>query len=102
MISEKDFLEQVRELARYEGWLSYHTYRSTRSEPGFPDLVLVRPPRVIFAELKTEKGKLSADQKAWLDVLDRCNEVETYLWRPSDWDRIVKTLKRERGERCAS
>ena len=98
MISEKHFLLQVRELARYESWLTYHTHRSTRSEPGFPDLVLVRPPRVIFAELKTEKGKLSADQEAWLDVLDRCNEVETYLWRPLDWDRIVEKLKRGRGD----
>ena len=102
MIREKDFLEQVRELARYEGWLSYHTYRSTRSEPGFPDLVLVRPPRLIFAELKTEKGRVTPAQWLWLDVLGRSNEVEAYLWRPSDWDRIVKTLKRERGERCAS
>ena len=97
MISEKAFLLQVRELARYEGWLSYHTYRSTRSEPGFPDLVLVRPPRVILAELKTDKGKLSADQRLWLDTLRRCSEVETYLWRPSDWDRIVGKLKRSTG-----
>ena len=102
MISEKDFLEQVRELARYEGWLSYHTYRSTRSEPGFPDLVLVRPPRLIFAELKTEKGRVTPAQRLWLDVLGRCNEVEAHLWRPSDWDQIVEKLKREQGERCAS
>ena len=46
-------------------------------------------------ELKTERGRLSADQRLWLDVLFRCNEVETYLWRPQDWDRIVETLKRE-------
>ena len=101
-MSEKHFLLQVRELARLENWLSYHTYRSTKSEPGFPDLVLVRPPRVIFAELKTEKGRVTPAQRLWLDVLGRSNEVETYLWRPSDWDRIVKTLKRERGERCAA
>ena len=50
----------------------------------------------------TEKGRVTPAQRLWLDVLGRCNEVETYLWRPSDWDRIVKTLKRERGERCAA
>ena len=102
MISEKDFLEQVRALARYEGWLSYHTYRSTRSEPGFPDLVLVRPPRVIFSELKTENGVLTWSQQVWLDRLARCEGLETYMWRPSDWDQIVEKLKREQGERCAS
>ena len=96
MISEKHFLLQVRELARVENWLTYHTHRSERSEPGFPDLVLCRPPRVIFVELKTERGRLSADQRLWLDVLFRCNEVETYLWRPQDWDRIVEKLKRGR------
>ena len=97
-MSEKHFLLQVRELARLENWLSYHTYRSTKSEPGFPDLVLVRPPRVIFAELKTENGVLTWSQEVWLDRLARCEGgLETYMWRPSDWDQIVEQLKRSTG-----
>ncbi len=94
MKPEKDFLQSVRDMARLSGWMAYHTYRSDRSEPGFPDLVLCRPPRVVFAELKTEKGKVSACQKLWLDNLKKCEGVSVFLWRPSDWDSIVEQLRR--------
>ena len=91
---EKDFLQSVRDMARLSGWMAYHTHRSDRSEPGFPDLVLCRPPRVVFAELKTEKGKVSACQKLWLDNLRKCEGMDVFLWRPSDWDSIVEQLRR--------
>ena len=92
MIFEKDFLQSVRELARNCGWATYHTHRSDRSEPGFPDLVLCRPPRVVFAELKNETGRVSDYQQYWLDNLRRCEGVDVFLWRPSDWDSIVRCL----------
>src|SRR5437667_4476291 len=38
-------------------------FRSTCDGAGFPDLVLVRPPRVLFVELKRDAyGKLSPSQ----------------------------------------
>lgn len=60
---------------------------------GFPDLVLVRPPRVIFAELKSEKGSLALEQEDWFTQLCACDGVETYLWRPRDLDDIVKVMR---------
>lgn len=80
-MKEKDLLAAVRQLARRLGWMEYHTYRSTKSPAGFPDLVLVRPPRLIFVELKTEKGKLSEAQDAWINALVKTN-VEVAIWRP--------------------
>lgn len=62
-----------------------------QGDAGFPDVVLVRPPRVIFAELKAEKGRTSESQQTWLAALMECN-VETYLWRPSDSDVISQVL----------
>jgi len=59
VMSEADLQRSIIICARDMGWLAYATYRSMRSEPGFPDLVLVRPPRVMFLELKTAKGRLS-------------------------------------------
>jgi hypothetical protein len=81
-VSEKHFRAQVVELARLSGWLCYHTFDSRRSAPGFPDLVMVRPPHVIFAELKSESGKLRPEKDGWLEALRGCEGVYMCLWRP--------------------
>jgi hypothetical protein len=60
---------------------------------GFPDLVLARPPRVIFAELKTAKGKLGPEQENWLAALTACPGVEVYVWRPDQLDDIAQILR---------
>jgi len=92
-VTEKEFLQQVRELASLCGWLVYHTYDSRRSPEGFPDLVLVRGDKVIFAELKSEKGRVRPEQRMWLDALEKVRRSEACLWRPNDWDRIVEVLR---------
>ena len=92
-MTEADHLEQVKAVAVTCGWLTYHTFNSRRSTAGFPDLVLVRPPRVIFAELKRENGRLTIPQKLWGDDLEQCSGVDYYLWRPSDWDSILGVLQ---------
>ena len=74
------------------GWMVYHTYDSRRSTAGFPDLVLVKPPVVVFAELKTEKGTPSKAQDEWLEQLGLCTDLSVHLWRPSDWDEIEERL----------
>lgn len=91
-LSEEAFEAQVKDLARIGGWEYYHTYRSQHSPSGFPDCVLARPPRLIVAELKSEKGKVSAEQQIWLDILARCPSTEVYLWRPSDLEEIQGVL----------
>lgn len=66
---EDPFQQQVEGIARFYGWLIYHTRRSDRSQPGFPDLVAVRGPELIFAELKTRTGRVDANQQRWIDAL---------------------------------
>jgi hypothetical protein len=92
-ITEREFSQQVTDLADTFGWATYHPYLSIRSTPGWPDLTLVRPPRFVVAELKTEKGKLSIDQDYWIGLLRDCPGIEVFIWRPSDWDEIVRLLK---------
>lgn len=91
---EADLQAAIHRLMRRGGWKHYHTHDSRRSQPGFPDIVAIRAPRIIFAELKTETGKPTQEQAAWLEELCRIPAVECYVWRPSDWDRIWETLKR--------
>jgi hypothetical protein len=88
---EGDFQDKVRQLAELKGWLVYHTHDSRRSDEGFPDLVMSRD-RVVFAELKSEKGKLSEKQLEWVAGLRDLAGAEVYVFRPSDWDRVVEVL----------
>ena len=94
--SEAEFLQVVKELAQTFGWKMYHTRDSRRSDPGFPDLAMVRaqpaPARIIFAELKTAKGKLTVKQAEWLAEL-RAGCKEVYLWRPDDIQVIADMLR---------
>ena len=67
--TEAQFQDAVIDYARQCGWLTYHPYDSRRSTSGFPDLTMVRRGRIVFAELKTEVGKLRTDQRRWIDEL---------------------------------
>ena len=59
---------------------------------GFPDLILVRGDRLLAAELKTESGTLTPAQSEWLEALAAAG-METFVWRPDDWDAIAKVLR---------
>jgi len=107
MQTEKQFMAAVVQYAKLKRWKVYHTYNSVKSEKGFPDLTLCRVEhrskwaietnrpeigRIIFAELKSEKGRLTKEQEYWLNDL-ACCPCEVYLWRPSDWKKIEMTLE---------
>ena len=64
---------------------------------GLLDYQAVRPPRLLYFELKSETGELSPSQQEWYNALKACQVVryvnedneeiylpEVYLWRPSD------------------
>ena len=89
-LTEKEWSAQVVELARALGWSRYHTYRSDRSEPGWPDEALVRD-RLVLLELKAERGRLSDAQKEWIRKLLAAG-VEVYVARPSDLTELANLL----------
>ena len=99
-ISEREFQAAVVELAEWQGWLVYHTHDSRRSAAGFPDLVAVhgQTGELLFAELKTARGRVSPDQRAWLRTLELAAAekpgVTVKLWRPADWPDVEATLAR--------
>jgi hypothetical protein len=95
-VKECDFQQQVIEAATLLGWKVYHTYDSRRcTSNGYVDLTIIHPLGYgfILAELKTERGVLSPEQKSWLAAL-QANGVESYVWRPSQIDEIIARLQR--------
>lgn len=107
--SEKSFQAAVIELAERLGWMVAHFNDSRRevvdrrsgerklvgdrSAKGFPDLVLVRGSRLLMIELKTDTGRLSDAQVAWMHALDLVERVEQAVWRPKNWGLIEDALR---------
>lgn len=93
-MTEAQLQDAVIDAARLLGWRISH-FRPARTEHGwrtpvqghvgFPDLVLLRPPRLLFVELKATRGTPNHDQAVWLNSLDTVPGVETFVWRPADW-----------------
>ena len=104
-MKESEFQQQIIDYAHLNGWRVAH-FRSVRIQredgsyyyatpvqadgEGFPDLVLIRPPRLVFAEVKVS-AKVSPKQEIWLQDLRDCG-MEVYVWRPTDWAEIERVL----------
>lgn len=95
-MTEDQLLDVVIEAAQIFGWLAAHfrpalTARGWRTPvqgdgAGFPDLLLVHPVmrRVLYVELKSERGQLRPDQVRWIASLKDAGE-RVLVWRPADW-----------------
>ncbi len=104
--SEKEFSRQVISLAKTLGWKVAHfrPARVTRhgvekyetpvgaDGAGFPDLILIRGPRLLALELKSAKGRLTMYQAEWLDLFRAVPGCLAVVLRPADWPRVVELL----------
>jgi hypothetical protein len=95
-IFQQDFLALAKEL----GWRRCHfdsawsrgRFRTPVSgDNGLPDNILTNGRRVIWAELKTGRGSLSPEQRTWIELLRSAGQA-VYVWRPKDWNEIVRVL----------
>lgn len=93
-MNEETLRLKVKTLARELGWMSYHTHDSRRSDAGWPDVALVHPKhgRFLVRELKAERGRVSAEQRDWLDALKNAG-VDVGVWRPMHY--LDETVLRE-------
>jgi len=95
--SEKELQSAVIERAQARGWRVAH-FRTVPVQhgsriiyqtpvqadgAGFPDLCMVRD-RVIWAELKSDTGRLEVAQQDWLFALSHA-DAECHLWWPRHW-----------------
>lgn len=86
-----------RLMAKYGIW-GFHPRNSIGSEKGWVDWVLLGPAGAIFAELKSESGQPSTEQRKVGYMLRACG-LRYVLWRPSDFyaGRIESALRQIAG-----
>jgi len=93
VVTERQLLDAVRDACRWAGLLTFHAYDSRRSEAGFPDVVVVGPRSLLFRELKSDGGRLTSEQRIWLDRLTEAG-ADASVWRPADWPgRVLDELR---------
>ena len=94
-LSEKDLQAAVIELANLYGWTVSHFRAAQNSRgdwrtpvaaqgKGFPDLTMLRGSRIVVAELKSARGKVTREQGDWL-LAWRQTAAEVFVWYPADW-----------------
>jgi hypothetical protein len=95
--NEASFEQTVEDMAALFGWHLYHTRDSRGSKAGFPDLVMTKKGRLVFAELKQVGKKPTAAQWVWLKLLGLVETatggiVLVRWWTPEDWPEIERVL----------
>lgn len=103
VMTEAQLLASVIERAEWTGWRVMHprparerdrrTGKDRYVTPvqgtwarGYPDLTMLHPAagRIMVVELKSADGRLSPEQRDWLDWFRACG-VDARVWRPDDW-----------------
>lgn len=82
----------VASFATFEDWSVYVNATPKDAAPGFPNLVLVRPPQCVFVLLRTNRAEPTKAQQEWLSALAECG-VSTVIWRPADWPEVEARLR---------
>ena len=99
--TEGQFQSWVVDVAKEKGWRVHVTLKRMRkasivADPDWPDLEMLRGPRLVFAELKAESGRLTDGQRKVLEMLNVAGQ-EVYLWTPG-LHPIIRSLLEEGGD----
>ncbi len=100
LITEQELQATVIEVLEAAGWRVFHvsdsrkevrdgeTYRlvGDPQAAGYPDLSASRSGDALWAELKSQRGKLEPEQVEWLDDLP---PHRACVWQPRDLDRAI-------------
>ena len=109
-MTENELLTCVIDLAHLYSWRVLHI-RPARTEKGYrtplqgdgvgwPDIFAVRDERIVVAELKSDRGRVTDEQQKWLTALSYALQANTYVWTPAEWENgtILRTLSAPLGD----
>lgn len=97
-----ELLPVVVACAEAHGWRVCHVYPArgrdgrwitATSSPGFPDVWIVRPGRLVVYELKSRNGRVEPGQREWIADLDSVAGVTAAFAGPDDWPDLARLLR---------
>ena len=83
-MSEDELEEQIRDACKKLGIIRFHVRVSKGTTAGLPDDILIGPRGILWRELKTMRGKVTAAQQAMGEALLAAGQ-DFAIWRPVDW-----------------
>ena len=100
-MTEEQLLIAITDALDRYNWRWMHIRRSDRAQmmghPGWPDICAARNGRVLFLELKTEKGRVSPEQREWMraicDGWPSIDGADHRVVYPSDLDDVLAMLR---------
>jgi hypothetical protein len=111
--TEKEWQATLVAALEVFGYVVEHTYplltkqgiwRTGSTLKGKPDLIALRPPRLLAIEVKTDRGRLEEAQRAVLSLYALIPNARAWVLRPRDdwsliqaWMRDPKTAPRVHG-----
>jgi hypothetical protein len=109
-VTEKEWTADVVKMMRTTHWLMCH-FRTgmmvngrwitpMQGDDGFPDIIGLKGPRILVAELKRQIGyPVKPEQQRWLDAFHAAG-AEAYVWRPGDHTLVWAILNGVRLDRA--
>lgn len=101
-VKELEWVAAVGDILDAYGWLHHDTWPTRRTPgrwspeyaaKGVPDLICLRPPRLVLLEFKTETNTVQPAQATWIEGL-RLSNQEVYVVRlPGDFHWLDDLLK---------
>lgn len=101
---EKEFQARLQSALQARGYLVDHTYklkcqdgswRTGSTLTGKPDLLGLRPPRLVAIEVKSATGRVEPRQQAVLSYWAAIPNARAWVLRPTDdWDTVMGWLDR--------
>ena len=95
-MSEKQFQAMVVMALKAHGYMVWTVPDMTKTARGLPDVIAVHPTRVprrvLFYELKSQRGRVRPEQADALAALSDVHGIDARIVRPSDWPALRQAL----------
>jgi hypothetical protein len=106
--TEKEFQQWLTGVAEKHGWMVNHVrpalvkgrWVTNTTLKGWPDLTLIRPPQLLFLELKRDRQAVAdapPEQQQVIAALQQCPGVLAYIVCPDDMPHLARILGTKRA-----